>query len=270
MTHKAKSLEMWCKENNRKELLSEWNEARNSNMRLSMSPEKIVYNTPRSVYWKCKAGHEWEGPVAARTLFDRECPICNAEMAVLPIGTKYGCLTIIGDYSVYEKEIAEVKIAKLEKEREEFLEGKRNPNSNVDSVDFYDQWIEDYKKRKYYQCQCKCGLIQFIDEFHFLEKKHRYCTEMANHNFIYQSADYPTMTECGLRIKQKKDLLDSYRRVLDKNYDIDFTHTFHESLEVLECIDDHYEKLTSWHDKRKRGGGTYTDVGAIFAERRRK
>lgn len=258
MAHRTKSLEMWCKENDRKELLYEWDEVRNSKMRLSMSPEKIEYNTPLSAYWKCKEGHEWSGPIVARTLFGKTCPICNAEMAVLPVGTKYGCLTIIGDYSVYEKEVAEDKIAKFEKEREEFLEGKRNPNSNVDSVDFYDHWIEDYKKRKYYQCKCKCGLVQFIDEFHFLEKKHRYCTEAANHNFVYQSAAYPTMAECGLKIRQKENLLDSYKRVPDKNYDIDFTHTFHESLEVLECIDEHYEKLTSWYDKRKKGGGTYT------------
>lgn len=258
MARGTKSLKLWCQENSREELLQEWDENRNSKMRFLMSPDTVGYNTPLSTYWKCKAGHEWKAPVVARTLFGRECPICNSEMAALPIGTKYGCLTIIGDYCVHEKEVAKDKIAELEKERGEFQQGKRNPNSNVDSVDFYDHWIENYKKQKYYKCQCKCGLTQFIDECHFLEKKHRYCTEAANHNFIYQSADYPTMAECGLRSKQKEKLLDSYRRVPDKNYDIDFTYTFHESLEVLECIDDHYEKLTSWLDKRKKGGGTYT------------
>lgn len=258
MARRTKSLETWCLENDKKELLQEWDEDRNSKTRLSMTPKRVEYNTPLPAYWKCKAGHEWSGPIAARTLFDRKCPICNPQMAVFPTGTKYGCLTIIGDYSIHEKEVAEEKIVELEKEREEFLQGKKNTNSNVDSVDYYDHWIERYKKQKYYQCQCKCGLIQFIDEFHFLGKKHRYCTENANHNSLYQSTDYPTMAECGLRNKQKEKILDSYKRVLDKNYDIDFTHTFHESLEVLECINDHYEKLTSWHDKRKKGGGTYT------------
>jgi len=241
MAHKAKSLEIWCQQNGKNELLEEWDISKNNAMRLSMSPEKTEYNTPLSVYWRCKLGHEWKAPVAARTLFGRECPICNVKMAFLPVGTKYGCLTIIGDYSVYEKNVAMNEIAKLEKARTNFLQGKRNPNSNVDSVDFYNHWIEDYKKRKYYQCQCKCGMTYFIDEFHFLEKKHRYC-----------------MGECRLREAQKEKLLDSYKRVFDKNYDIDFTHTFHESLEVLECIDNHYEKLTSYHDKRKKGGGTYT------------
>lgn len=241
MAHKTKSLEIWCQENDRNELLKEWNTSKNNAMRLSIATDRTEYNTPLSVYWKCKAGHEWRGPVVARTLFGRECPICNAKMAFLPIGTKYGCLTIIGDFSVYEREVATSEIAELEKERTDFLQGKRNPNSNVDSVDFYDHWIEIYKNQKYYQCQCKCGLTHFIDEFNFLGKKHRYCIE-----------------ECGLRKAQKEKLLDSYKRVFDKNYDIDFTHTFHESLEVLECIDEHYEKLTSYHDKRKKGGGTYT------------
>ena len=258
MARRAKSLEVWCQENDRKELLREWNDTKNSTMRFSISPERIEYNSPLSVYWKCRVGHEWIGPVATRTLFGRECPICNAEMATLPIGTKYGCLTIIGDFSVYEKEVAANKIAEFEKKREDFLQGKREPNSNVDSVDFYDHWIKDYKTRKHYQCKCKCGLTHFMDEFHFLEKKHRYCTEAINQNYIWHSTDFPKIEECGLRKAQKEKLLDSYERVFDNNYDIDFTHTFHESLEVLECINDNYEKLTSWHDKRKKGGGTYT------------
>lgn len=258
MAHRIKCIEIWCQENNRLELLQEWNEFKNSKTRFPMTPQNTEYNTPLSAYWKCKAGHEWKSPVVARTLFGRECPICNPEMSVLPIGTKYGCLTIIGDFSVYEKGVATDKIAELKKAREGFLQGIRNPNSNVDSVDFYDHWIEDYKKRKYYQCKCKCGLIQFMDEYHFLEKKHRYCTEEKNHSSIFQPAGYHGTDECGLRYKQREKLLNSYKRILDKNYNIDFTHTYHESLEVLECIDEHYEKLTSWHDKRKKGGGTYT------------
>lgn len=252
MANKTKSLVAWCQENGKKELLQEWDENKNST--LSIFPEKVEYNTSRPVHWKCKGGHEWIGPIIARTHFGRECPICNVNMSVLPIGAKYGCLTIIGDYSVYEKEVAEGKIAELEKKREEFLQGKGDPH--VRSVDYYNHQIDSYKKQKYYQCQCTCGLTQFIDEFHFLRKKHRYCTEALNNNFI--SAHYPMMNECRLRTKHKKELSDSYIRIPDKNYAIDFTHTFHESLEVLECINDHHEKLTSWHDKRKKGGATYT------------
>lgn len=258
MARRTKNLEMWCHENNQERLLQEWDEEVNNKMRLPESPKTIEYNSPRAVYWKCNVGHKWKSPVAVRTLFGRECPVCDEKMAALPVGTKYGCLTIIGDYSIYEKEIAEVEIAKLEKKKEAFLQGKRDPWSNVDSVDSYDHWIEEYKNRKYYQCQCKCGMKQFLSEFDLLKKKRRYCTDIENHNIMYQSADYPTITECGLKSKQKEKRLASFKRVLDKNYNVDFVHTFHESLEVLECIDEHYEKLTSYGDRRKKDGGIYT------------
>ena len=250
MARRSKDLETWCYENEKDELLYEWDEKKNP-----LSPKRVSYNSANSVYWKCKKGHEWRGPVVARTLFGRTCPICNPEMSALPVGTKYGCLTIIGDYTVYENEVAKEKILSLEKEKEDFINGKRKPFSNVDSVDYYDRWIEDYENCKYYKCQCKCGLTQYLDEFHFLEKKHKYCTD--GNSLILQSVDYPTMAECGLKKKQREKLLASYKRVFDKSYDTDYTHTFHESLEVLECVDDHYEELTSWSDKRKKGGGTY-------------
>ena len=49
----------------------------------------------------------------------------------------------------------------------------------------------------------------------------------------------------------------TFKRVYDESYYIDHLNTIHESLEVLECIDDNFEKLYGWQDKRKRGGGTY-------------
>lgn len=235
MAHKKKSLQIWCQENHREELLVEWDTDRNSEKRFSVNPENVSYDAPISVHWKCRAGHEWEGLIVARTLFGRKCPICDSRMQTLPVGTKYGCLTIIGDYSIYDKEVADRRTADLEK----------NPNSKTHSV-----------TSKYYQCKCKCGLVQYMDEFHFLEKKHRYCTE--RNDLICQTADHATVAECGLKREQREKRLASYPRVYDKNYNIDFTHTFHESLEVLECVNDHYEKLTSYHDRRKKGGGTYT------------
>jgi len=89
-----------------------------------MSPPKIEYNTPLPAYWKCKAGHEWRGSVAARTLFGRNCHICNSKMAALPIGTKYGCLTIIGDYSVHEKKLLKKKLQNLKKRGKSFCRKK--------------------------------------------------------------------------------------------------------------------------------------------------
>lgn len=252
MIQGIRSLEEWCHENNRDDLLNEWDMEKNILLGFSKQPSEVKYNASLNVEWKCQKGHEWRSCIVARTVFGLTCPICNPEKSVLPIGTKYGCLTIIGGFEKYGKEDCREKNPCLEQGKAVFF-----VDSSADSVDFYDR-CEGYKKRKYYQCQCKCGLVQFMDEFDFLKKKHRYCTDIANHNLIYQSADSVTMTECGLKSKQREKLLASYKRVFVKNYDIDFTHTFHESLEVLECIDEHYEELTSWSDKRKKGGGTYT------------
>ena len=217
MARKAKSLEIWCHENSRQELLDEWNDEKN--ISFNRTPE-IEYNAPSRVYWKCHRGHEWECPVASRTLFDLNCPICNPEMESLPIGTEYGCLTII---------------EKVQNEKKDFYYSLYGPT---------------------YRCRCKCGKIDSFSEFNFLEKRHRYCTGKIDDMALLLHPDLADK-ECGLRKKQKEDLLASYERVYDESYDVDFSNTFHESLEILECVDDHYEQLHSYHDKRKKGGGTY-------------
>lgn len=257
MGRKTKNLKLWCHDNNRDDLISEWDVEKNMSMRIPMQISEVEYNTPISAYWKCPKGHEWKSPIVARSIFKRSCPICNPEMAFLPIGTKYGCLTIIGGFEEYEEKIAKKEISRLEQDKEDFLQGIRKSWSNIDSVEYFEHWINDYKTRKYYKCQCKCGQVQYLDEFHFLEKRHRYCTDVKNHNFIIQQAYYPTCHECGLRKNQREKLLDSYKRVYDQSYNIEYSNTIHESLEILECVDDNYEELYSWSDKRKKGGGTY-------------
>lgn len=73
-------------------------------------------------------------PVAMRTIFGLGCPICNPEDFALPIGTKYGCLTIIDVPDDYEQS---------------------------DYYQFYG---------RAYDCQCKCGQYHTFSQFHFLEK----------------------------------------------------------------------------------------------------
>lgn len=70
--------------------------------------------------------------------------------------------------------------------------------------------------------------------------------------------------------RKKKE---TYKRILDPSYDTDFTGTIHESLEVLECIDDHYEELKYISDLRKKAEGPIMfinciDVDVICAVRR--
>ena len=164
----------------------------------------------------------------------------NEEESILPIGTKNGCLTIIDDFSAYQNEVANKEIKKLEKEKQDFINGIKMETNNFESVDTFDDWIKHYKNAKYYKCQCRCGQIHFLDKSRFLWKRHRYCSN-----------------DCGIKKKHNQNILDSYERVKDESYDKKLLNTFFESLEIIECVNDEYEKLYSYHDKRKKGGGTY-------------
>ena len=69
MAKRKISLEQWCKENSREDLLREWSEEKNSVSRFPMSPSAIEYSTALNAWWKCKDGHEWRAPVQKRTTF---------------------------------------------------------------------------------------------------------------------------------------------------------------------------------------------------------
>ena len=89
------SLEQWCQDNDREDLLREWDEEKNSKSRFPMVPDTTEYCTALSAWWKCSEGHEWYAPVQKRTTFGLDCPICHPEQAYIPVGTKYGCLTVL-------------------------------------------------------------------------------------------------------------------------------------------------------------------------------
>lgn len=256
MGYEVKSLKDWCDKNNKDDILNEWDADSNGNTIQTVS---IRYNSPIKVNWKCKEGHQWYGPIVSRTLFNRGCPICNPINKVLPVGTKYGCLTIIGDYSVYNSDEKIKEIERLREEMEWVIEKRDNVLNNKIMLGYTNMRIKSLGEHieylsnneiELYQCRCKCGLIHFMSEDDFLEKKHRYCTE--------SSRKQNKQVECGLLADQRKKLLDQYERVFDKSYDINLTNTLHEQLQILDCVDNHYEELTSWTDKRKKGGGTYT------------
>ena len=222
MTKRKMDLDQWCRENRREELLEEWSE-KNAELRFPMTPSSVEYCTPQSAWWKCKNGHEWRAPVQKRSTFGLGCPICSPDQKYLPVGLKYGCLTIIG----------------------------------VEPVDESDRFGKIYGPT--YRCLCDCGKEVSKSEFHFLEKKHRYCTDTIRRNrkdrWLYEK--YDKENQCGLKTAQEEKRKDTYKRVLDESYDIDYAGTIHESLEVLECVDDLYEELWGISDARKKGGGTY-------------
>ena len=223
MKKRKKNLEQWCIENNREELLKQWNKEKNSEFCIPMTPSAIEYCSPNGAWWMCENGHEWYAPVQKRTTFGLSCPICDPSQKYLPIGRKHGCLTIL-------KVISEDEISPYSK-----LYGPT------------------------YKCLCDCSKEVSISEFHFLEKKHRYCSETIRRSkkdkWFYEK--YDKQAECGLKTAQEEKKKTTYKRVFDPSFSTDFTGTIHESLEVLECTDNHYEELWGISDARKLGGGTY-------------
>lgn len=275
MAKKTKSLSQWCVEKMRSDILSELDFDKNSEVyALGYIPDRIEYNSDAIINWICEREHKYSCEVVGRTLFDLKCPVCNPNDAILPVGTKYGCLTIIGDFNDYRMEVAEPKIQEWQKEKEDFLNGIRKPNSNIDSVDFFDRRIEDDSTCRRYKCQCKCGKIRYIHQHDFLKSKHKFCTVGIKEKWLENLARERNkakedLTEeellkefCGLAVKTWNDKQKAYRengkRIFADNYDVDWTGNIFESLEVLECIDDNYEERYVDGDLRKKDAYSYT------------
>lgn len=73
------SLKDWCIENNKEELLSEWDYEKNGDL----TPENISYGSGKKVFWKCKLGHSWESEVKGRATKGRCCPICSNDKVLV-------------------------------------------------------------------------------------------------------------------------------------------------------------------------------------------
>lgn len=157
---------------------------------------------------------------------------------IVSIGTKNGCFTVVEGFEAYLKEVAAERILDLEQSKQKFINGEKSILNNFDSVDTFDSWIQKYKDSKRYKCRCKCGKIKYLDEATLFRKRWRNCGE-----------------ECELKKEHERKMLDTYRRVKDKSYDINYLHSTHESLEILECINENYEEAPSIYDKRKKGAG---------------
>ncbi len=223
MAKRKACLEQWCKDNHKENILDEWDEEKNSRTRFRLTTSSEEYCSPLSAWWKCKKGHEWHSPIKKRTVFGLGCPYCDPMNEFIPIGTKYGCLTITG----------------------------------VTPVDKNDKFANIYGPT--YSCVCECGKIVSKSEFHFLEKKHRYCTDSIRRNsrdrWLFE--EYDKKDQCGLKAAQEEKKKETYKRVRDASYELNLIGVVHESLEVLECVNENYEELRYISDRRKNGGGTF-------------
>ena len=67
----------YCREQDRPELLREWNQTKNA----PLTPEGITYGSKRSVWWKCEKGHEWQTMIYTRAGAGSGCPYCAGKKA---------------------------------------------------------------------------------------------------------------------------------------------------------------------------------------------
>ena len=73
MGRSGKSLYEWCIENERQDLLTEWDNEKN----VELTPHDIGYGSVKKVWWICKkCGHNWSATVISRAS-GRGCPICG-------------------------------------------------------------------------------------------------------------------------------------------------------------------------------------------------
>lgn len=62
----------WCLDNNKNELLKEWDYERNLKQ-----PYEYTKCSGQKVFWKCSKNHSWEATIAHRVTENTGCPICT-------------------------------------------------------------------------------------------------------------------------------------------------------------------------------------------------
>lgn len=63
-------LETWCKQNNKENLLSEWDYEKNKDLK----PCDVAKTSNQKVWWKCSKGHKWQEIINSKS---NTCPYCN-------------------------------------------------------------------------------------------------------------------------------------------------------------------------------------------------
>ena len=67
----------------------------------------------------------------------------------LPIGKRYGCITIIDGLVAYHRE----RVVEIEKAKQKFINGERSTEYPFDSLETFDRKIQNTKSYKKYKCK---------------------------------------------------------------------------------------------------------------------
>ena len=71
----GESLRAFCVQNNRQELLRQWDQAKN----LAITPDSVSRGSKSKVWWRCQRGHVWQATVASRVA-GCGCPVCAGKV----------------------------------------------------------------------------------------------------------------------------------------------------------------------------------------------
>ena len=69
------SLFEWCRDNEKSELLSEWNYDRNE-----VKPSEVMPSSHKKVWWICDKGHQYEQIIKEKVLANHKCPYCRTSL----------------------------------------------------------------------------------------------------------------------------------------------------------------------------------------------
>lgn len=72
------SLYDYCKENNRDNLLVQWDNLKN----LPLTPENVTRGSSRTVWWTCEKGHSWKAAPYSRVSQNTGCPVCAGKKII--------------------------------------------------------------------------------------------------------------------------------------------------------------------------------------------
>ena len=73
------TLQQWCKDNKRENLIQEWNYSRN----IDMDPTTVNCGSSIKAWWKCSKGHEWQASISTRATSGHGCPYCSHQKVII-------------------------------------------------------------------------------------------------------------------------------------------------------------------------------------------
>lgn len=75
----------FCKQNEKEELLSQWDEEANK----GLSPRTVSYGCGKKVWWRCENGHKWQAIINSRS-GGRGCPVCSGRKVIAGVNDMAG------------------------------------------------------------------------------------------------------------------------------------------------------------------------------------